>query len=65
MGVIQRYLQNQNQGILEEILAQGENQRVEFKSGKVRSESVARELVAFLNTFGGILFIGVSDDGSL
>lgn len=50
---------------IQDLLAQGENANIEFKSGSVRPESVAREIVAFANTFGGTLLIGVEDDGSL
>ena len=48
-----------------EILSQGENQAVEFKSDQVRAESLAKELVAFSNTQGGVLFIGVDDKGEV
>lgn len=43
----------------------GENSYVEFKEQNVRSESVAKELVAFLNFEGGTLFIGVDDNGEI
>ena len=46
-----------------EIISQGENSSIEFKSGKVRPESVAKEMVAFSNSLGGTLLIGVEDDG--
>jgi len=46
-----------------EIISQGENASIEFKSGKVRPESVAKEMIAFSNSFGGTLLIGVEDDG--
>ncbi len=46
-----------------EIISQGENSSIEFKSGKVRPESVAKEMAAFSNSFGGTLLIGVEDDG--
>lgn len=50
---------------IQQLLAQGENAQVEFKSGDVRPESVAREIVSFANTLGGILLLGVEDDGSI
>lgn len=50
---------------LSNILINGENSFVEFKEKDVRSESVAKELVAFLNFEGGTLFIGVSDNGEI
>lgn len=46
-----------------EIISQGENSSIEFKSSKVRPESVAKEMVAFSNSLGGTLLIGVEDDG--
>ena len=50
---------------IQALLEQGENAHIEFKADAVRPESVAREIVAFANTFGGTLLIGVEDDGSL
>ena len=48
-----------------DLLQQGENASVEFKETLVRPESIAKEMVAFANTQGGHLLIGVSDDGSV
>ncbi len=48
-----------------ELIAQGENSAVEFKSAQVRAESIAKELVAFSNTQGGVLLIGVEDNGEV
>jgi len=50
---------------LKEILSQGENSSVEFKSARVRPYSLAKEMVALLNSFGGIILIGVDDDGQV
>ncbi|SFA98930.1 RNA-binding domain-containing protein [Clostridium frigidicarnis] len=47
------------------ILINGENSFIEFKEHNVRAESVAKELVAFLNFEGGTLFIGINDDGEI
>ncbi len=44
------------------IIKQGENSAIEFKSAGVQPQSMAREIVAFLNTTGGIIIIGVEDD---
>jgi ATP-dependent DNA helicase RecG len=52
-------------GNLEEILKNGENSHIEFKETNVRPESIAKELVAFLNFEGGTLFIGISDNGEI
>ena len=43
----------------------GESQYVEFKKKANRPEKIIREVVAFANSEGGHLFIGVNDDGSL
>lgn len=48
-----------------EIIRSGENSVVEFKNDAVENYRVARELVAFLNAFGGTLLLGVEDDGSI
>ncbi len=43
----------------------GENSAVEFKSAKVRPDSLAREIVAFANSLGGIILLGIEDDGTI
>ena len=48
-----------------EIISQGENAAVEFKSASVRPESLAKEMVAFSNALGGTILIGVEDDGTI
>jgi hypothetical protein len=52
------------EGILQLIRA-GESQRVEFKRRPIPQEEVARVLAAFANTDGGILLLGVTDDGQI
>ena len=58
------------------IISSGESERLEFKStittniqtgenDKRMEKAVLKTIVAFLNTSGGILMIGVSDDGSI
>lgn len=47
-----------------EIIAHGEDSRHQFKANVTNETSLARELVAFSNSGGGNLFIGVSDDGT-
>jgi ATP-dependent DNA helicase RecG len=44
-----------------ELIAQGENNSIEFNSSQVRAESVAKEMVAFSNMQGGVLLLGVED----
>jgi ATP-dependent DNA helicase RecG len=48
-----------------ELIAQGENSSVEFKRVEVHPESLAKELVAFSNTLGGVVLIGVDDNGQI
>jgi len=50
---------------IQQLINQGENSQVEFKSAAVRPEAVAREITAFANYQGGILLIGVEDDGTI
>ncbi|MEY6431344.1 ATP-binding protein [Thioalkalicoccus limnaeus] len=50
---------------LGELLAQGEHAFLEFKLEDVRPESLAKELVALSNTLGGVVLIGVADDGTI
>lgn len=50
---------------IQSLIQQGENAQVEFKAAGVRPESAAREIVAFANTSGGCLLIGVEDDGTI
>lgn len=65
-----------NEARINEIIAQDESQKLEFKStlrwnihsGKVGKEieiSWLKTLVAFLNSDGGELLVGVTDDGSI
>ncbi|UIF88923.1 RNA-binding domain-containing protein [Cupriavidus sp. UYPR2.512] len=48
-----------------EIIANGENSGVEFKRDDLRPESLAREVVAMANLRGGMVLLGVEDDGSI
>lgn len=50
---------------LETILAGGESSFVEFKEERVHPESLAKEMVAFANTEGGAIYIGIADDGTV
>lgn len=47
------------------LLNQGENASVEFKQGNVRSEGLAREMIAFSNSYGGTIVVGVDDEGKI
>lgn len=44
------------------VLEEGEDNRIEFKE---RLDSIDREMVAFANTSGGRIFIGISDNGKI
>ena len=48
-----------------EITANGENSGVEFKRDVVQNHDLAKELVAFSNFEGGMVLLGVDDDGSV
>ena len=50
---------------IKELISQGENNGVEFKSADVRPESIAKEIVAFANASGGSILIGIEDDGRI
>ena len=48
-----------------EIIRNGENSGVEFKRDVLQNQDLAKELVAFSNLEGGIVLLGVEDDGSV
>jgi ATP-dependent DNA helicase RecG len=48
-----------------EIIANGENSGVEFKRDDIRPEQLAKEIVALANFRGGMVLLGVEDDGSV
>jgi len=50
---------------IEELIAQGEGQNLDFKFNISDSRKIARSLVAFSNSGGGTLLIGVRDNGSI
>jgi len=52
-------------GPLSALIAQGEHQQQDFKFGITDSRKIARSLVAFANTDGGRLLIGVKDNGAV
>src|ERR1035437_2299681 len=45
-----------------ELIEVGENLRCEFKRKFSTHEKIAREMIAFANTKGGVLLIGIDDD---
>jgi ATP-dependent DNA helicase RecG len=48
-----------------DVLRNGENSAVEFKRDDITVEQLAKELVAFSNFDGGMVLLGVEDDGSV
>ena len=48
-----------------DILRNGENSAVEFKRDVITPEQLAKELVAFSNFDGGMVLLGVEDDGTI
>jgi len=77
--VLKPFEKQHRESALEQLIAQGESERVEFKStmrynmhtnkaNKKDTEmerEIARTLCAFMNTEGGTLIIGVKDDGTV
>ncbi|WP_442498204.1 RNA-binding domain-containing protein [Methylobacter sp. sgz302048] len=47
------------------IIANGEDSKHQFKADFTNANAVAAEMVAFSNSKGGVLVIGVNDDGSV
>ena len=48
-----------------EIIANGENSRVEFKRDDIRAEQLAKEIVALVNFQGGHILLGIEDNGTI
>jgi len=48
---------------IQKLIAQGEHQRLDFKFEISDAKKIARTIVAFTNTDGGTLLIGVKDNG--
>lgn len=48
-----------------EIISNGENSGVEFKRADFRPQDLAKELVAFSNLEGGMVILGIEDDGQI
>ena len=47
------------------VIEKGENGFVEFKEADVRPGSIAREIVGFANSQGGVILLGISDEGKI
>lgn len=50
---------------LRDLIAGGESSTVEFKRKFTSAEKIAKEIVAFANTVGGYVLIGVDDNGKV
>jgi ATP-dependent DNA helicase RecG len=50
---------------LRSMIARGESSTVEFKRDDLRPEQLAREIAAMANGNGGMILLGVEDDGSI
>jgi ATP-dependent DNA helicase RecG len=48
-----------------ELIRNGENSGVEFKRDVLQPRELAKEIVAFANFEGGVVLLGVDDDGSI
>jgi predicted HTH transcriptional regulator len=50
---------------LKKLVAQGEGLTLEFKRKAAYPEKIVREMIAFANTKGGILLVGIGDDKTI
>jgi predicted HTH transcriptional regulator len=48
---------------LNRLVSQGEGLQLEFKAKAAQPDKIVKEMIAFANTKGGTLLIGVNDDG--
>lgn len=56
---------NQQVRQLKQLVAQGEGLTLEFKRKAAYPDKIVREMIAFANTQGGILLVGIGDDLSI
>jgi predicted HTH transcriptional regulator len=50
---------------LKALISEGENFKIEFKRQFSGVEKIAKEMIAFANTKGGMILFGVEDDGTI
>ena len=50
---------------LQQALQKGEDSQQQFKQSIINGNALAAEMVAFSNSLGGTLFIGVDDQGNI
>ena len=51
--------------LLQQLVRKGEGAVLEFKRKASNPEQIAREMIAFANTEGGTLLVGIGDDGTI
>lgn len=54
-----------NAADLKSLIAKGEDSRLQFKVDVTNAESLASEMAAFANSDGGMILVGVADDGTI
>lgn len=54
-----------NASEIERLVLKGEGEHLEFKKKALHPEKIVREMVAFANSSGGVLLIGVEDSGRI
>jgi predicted HTH transcriptional regulator len=59
------YIPDTDPSYIRKLIAEGEHQQLDFKFEISDSRKIARTLVAFANTDGGKLLVGVKDNGSI
>ena len=50
---------------LKSLVAQGEGFHLEFKRKAAHPDKIVREMIAFANSKGGILLVGIGDEGTI
>lgn len=50
---------------LNQLIATGESQQLEFKSSLNMRDEIGETISAFANSTGGIILIGIADDGTV
>lgn len=54
-----------NRKQLLKLIEEGENLKVEFKQRFSEHEKIAKEIIAFANTSGGLIIFGINDNGKI
>lgn len=50
---------------IKQLIKEGENEKVDFKQAITSVQKIAKTIVAFANTKGGIILVGVKDNGNV